>query len=255
MDDYAFFREKSDHFMPKTPIAALRAYEHNFVPISVFTNKSNSTKPLDEEPYDIDEIERLLSRKNLGLQTNIILIEIFEKLIFSEDQEIALFAAESINIIENRYNKQIQKLKEELKEEKEENEDADGDSAFEKNSQLGSLFYELAILNRKRDAIKKFFMKESYSYYSEIRKVRKLSDKELNIVVRILLELKLYLNATEVLEKSHSEKNAFYLMLKAEIEFARKEYVKVKEICTQLTEHIDELTEKEFVMISFWMGA
>jgi len=248
MDEFAFFRERADHFFPKTPVAALRAYENNFIPISVFTNKSNSTKPLDEEPYDIEEIERLLSRKNLGLQTNIILIEIFEKLIFSEDQEIALFAAESINIIENRYNNEIQKLKDDLIE------NSDKEDSLDKNSELGTLFYELAILNRKRDAIKKFFMKESYFYYSKIRKVRKLTDQELNTVVRILLELKLYFNATEVLEKSHSEKNAHYLLLKAEIEFARKNFKKVKEICVQLTEHIEELTEKEFVMISYWMG-
>ncbi|MDA3812553.1 MAG: hypothetical protein PF518_19720 [Spirochaetaceae bacterium] len=251
MDEYAFFREKSDQFIPKTPVAALRAYEHNFVPISVFINKSNSTKPLDEEPYDIEEIERLLSRKNLELQTNIILIEIFEKLIFSDDQEIALFAAESINIIENRYNKEIQLLKEQVGDDIEEGKEED----LEKLSKLGNLFYELAILNRQRDSIKKFFMKESYFYYSKIRKLRKLTDSELNIVIRILLELKLYYNAIEVLEKSHKEKNAFYLLLLAEIEFAKKEYIKVKGICVELIEHIDELTEKDFVMISYWMGA
>lgn len=251
MDDYSIFRNKTDYFAPKTPVAALKAYEHNFVPISVFMNKSNSTKPLDEEPYDIEEIERLLSRPNLGLQTNIILIGIFEKLIFSKDQEIALFAAESINIIENRYNKKIQKVKDELNEDEEEEKEED----LDKISKLGCLFFELAILNRQREAIKKFFFKESYTYYSRIREKRKLNDEELNYVIRILLELKLYLNAVEILEKENHERNSFYLLLRTEIEFAQKNYIKVKEICSELIEHIDELTEKEFVMISYWMGA
>ena len=251
MDEYEFFRNKSDYFLPKTPVAALRAFEHNFVPISVFTNKSNSTKPLDEEPYDIEEIERLLSRTNLGLQTNIILIGIFEKLIFSPDQEIALFAAESINIIENRYNKKIQKLKEAMAEDEEKS----GDKDFDKLSSLGTLFYELAILNREREAIKKFFMKEAYSHFSQIREARKLNNEELNTIIRILLELKSYLNAEGVLDKEHEQKDVFYLLLKAEIEFAKKDYLKVKAICVELIDKLDELTEREFVMISYWMGA
>ncbi len=245
MDEYAFFREQFDHFQPKTPIAALKAFESDFIPISVFMNKSSSIKPLDEEPYDIDEIERLLSRQNLGLQTNIILMGIFEKLIFSEDQEIALFAAESINIIENRYNNQIQDLKEELKKEED----------IDKYSKLASYFFELAVLNRKREAIKKFFLKESYGYYSIVRKNRKLTNEELNTLVRILLELKLYMNASDVLEREHLEESPFYLFVKAEIEFAKKEYGKVKEICIELTKHIDELSENEFIMVSYWMGA
>ncbi|RLD30260.1 MAG: hypothetical protein DRI73_10530, partial [Bacteroidetes bacterium] len=189
MDDYDYFRAKKDRFQPKTPIAALKAYKAGFLPISVFTYKSGSTKPLDEKPYDIEGIERLLSRENLGLETNIVLIEIFEDLIFSEDQEIALFAAESINIIENRYNSKIEKLK--LNSEKIE--------STKVSSKLGRLFFELAMLNNERDSIKKFFLRESYQYFSDIRKSRKLSPEELNTLIRILIELKLYKNAEDIL--------------------------------------------------------
>ncbi len=245
MDEYDIFREQSPYFKPKTPVAALKAYEGNFIPISIFTFKSNSTKPLDEEPYDIDEIERLLSRKNLTLQTNIILIEIFEKLIFSEDQEIALFAAESINIIENRYNKQIQSIKE----------DKSVNDSAERTGELAVLFYELAILNKKRDAIKLFFLKESYSFYQKLRKLRKLSNSEFNTLFKILLELKKLDIASDLLEKEYPEDSAFSFLLTAEVEFAKKNFKRVKEICRKLTEHISDLTEKEFVLISYWMGA
>lgn len=244
MDDYSFFREKKEHFIPITPVAALKAYENGFAPISAFINKSNSTKPLDEEPYDIEVIERLLSRENLGLRSNIMLFGIFEKLIFDTDQEIALFAAESINIIENRYNKQIQLLKDDLEEEMD----------LDKVSRLGSLFYELAILNKKREAIKNFFLKEALTFLTQVEEGRALNDNELNTYIRLLLELELNDEAAEKLEIVQLENGTLLLLLKAEVEFSRKKYLKVKQICAELLENIEHLTEKEFVMVSYWMG-
>lgn len=243
MDEYKYFRKRRDRFIPKTPNAALKAYRAGFLPISVFTYKSGSAKPLDEVPYDIEEIERLLSRQNLGLETNIVLIGIFEKLIFSEDQEIALFAAESINIIENRYNKRIEKLKRKLESEK----------TSEIYSDLGRLFFELAILNKKRESIKKFFLRESYSYYSEVRKVRKLTEKELNTLVRILLELKLYMNAADVIHRERTEESVAYLFLKAEIGFAMGNYAETRDICRKIQDHQGTLTDKEQLIIDYWL--
>lgn len=244
MDEYEIFRGGKEYFDPKTPVAALKAFENGFIPISTFINKSNSTKPLDEEPYDIEAIERLLSRENLELQSNLMLMGIFEKLIFDKDQEIALFAAESINIIENRYNKKIQELKDTLEEEED----------TESISLLGALYYELAILNRKRSAIMDFFLKESLSRFTRLEELRELRDEELNIYIRLLIELKLTDEAAEKLETDTRENRFFILLHLAEVEFARKNYKQVKEICSELTLHIEELTEKEFVMVSYWMG-
>jgi len=241
VDEYDYFRNREDSFQPKTPIAALRAYKAGFLPISVFTYKSGSTKPLDETPYDIEEIERLLSRDNLGLETNIVLIDIFENLIFSEDQEIALFAAESINIIENRYNKKIEDLKQE-------------ENSIEVSSKLGRLFFELAMLNRKRDSIKNFFLRESYQYYSAIRQKRKLLSEELNTVIRILLELKLYLNAADIIEREKTEESVTYLFLKAEILFAIGKYGEVRDICRKIQHVSDTLEDKEHMILDYWLG-
>lgn len=244
MDEYEYLRQQKDRFQPKTPIAALKAYQAGFLPISVFIHKSGSTKPLDEKPYDIEEIERLLSRQNLGLETNIVLIEIFEDLIFSEDQEIALFAAESINIIETRYNNQIEELKQ----------NKDHKDSTGVNSKLGKLFFELAILNRQRDSIKKFFLRESYQYYSYIREIRKLSAEELNTLIRILLELKLYMNAADIIEKEKSEESISYLFLKAEILFAMGEYKEARSICHKIQIFPDTLSAKEQLTIDYWLG-
>ncbi len=244
MSEFAFFREKKERFSPKTPIAALKAYRTGFLPISIFTYKSGSTKPLDEVPYDIDEIEKLLSRKNLGLETNIVLIGIFEKLIFSEDQEIALFAAESINIIENRYNEKIEEVKKNLKTEE----------SSDSYSELGRLFYELAILNKERESIKKFFFRESYRYFSKIRQMRKLNGEELNTLIRILLELKLHMNAADILQKEKTEETVGYLMLKAEIWFAMGNYAETRDTLRKIEKSSEILSTKEQMAIDYWLG-
>lgn len=243
MDEYEIFRGREHLFNPKTPIAALKAYESGFIPISAFINKSNSTKPLDEEPFDIEAIERLLARENLGLKSNLMLMGIFEKLIFHRDQEIALFAAESINIIENRYNKKIQEIKEK-----------EGEPDSEDLSRLGILFYELAILNDKRAAIKDFYLKESLNQFTGLTAKRDLTDRELNFYIRLLIELRLTEEASELLKHNKYNDKKLILLLRAETEFSLKEYKKVREICTSLTEMIEELTEREFVMISYWLG-
>jgi len=244
MDEYDYFRNRNESFIPKTPTAALKAYRAGFLPISVFTYKSGSTKPLDEKPFDIEEIERLLSRENLGLETNIVLIGIFEDLIFSEDQEVALFAAESINIIENRYNKKIEKLKLELK----------SGGSLEISSKLARLFFELAMLNKERDSIKRFFLRESYRYFSEVRKKKGLSEEELNTLVRILIELKLYRNAAEVINKEKTEETTVYLFQKAEIWFAMGNYAETRDICREIMDKSEKITKKEQMILDYWLG-
>ncbi len=237
MEGFDFFRKTRELYRPKTPAAALQAYETGFNPIEMFIFKSGSTRPLDEEPFDIEAIERLLSRKDLDLKANSILIGIFEKLIYSKDQEIALFAAESINIIENRYNNRIEVLKEQ-----------------EDDASLGAVFFELAMINKSRVSIKKFYFKEAYSHLNRIRGKRKLLKKELVLMVRILLELQLYRNAMDILERESSEKDVDYLFLKAEIAFSMKKYGLVFSLCREIREKGSELSETGMNLLNYWLG-
>lgn len=244
MEVFDFFNKSKVLYNPKTPAAALKAYETGFNPIEMFIFKSGSTKPLNEEPFDIEAIERLLSRKDLDLEANMILIDIFEKLIFSADQEIALFAAESINIIETRYNSRIEQLKIILEEK----------DSIEVHAELGKLFFEFAMINRSREAIKKFYFKESYGYFRRVRQERKLTCNELQVLIHLLLELKLHMNALDVLEREHTEKNLSYLFLKAEIAFAMKEFSEVVKICKELAGKDYILSDEIQNSIYYWLG-
>lgn len=243
MEEFDFFRGTHNYYYPKTPAAALKAYETGFNPIEMYIFKSGSTRPLNEEPFDVDGIERLLARKNLDLHANRVLISIFEKLIYSNNQELALFAAESINIIENRYNKTVEALKKTHQDQKEE---VDAD--------LGTVFFELAMINGSRKSIKKFYFKESYECFTRLRRKRKLLKKELKTVIHILLELELYKNALGILEKECAAKDADYLFLKTEIVFAMGDYSAVFALCRELLEKGDELSPDKRNLVSYWTG-
>ncbi len=245
MESFDFFSRSGNIFQPKTPVAALKAYETGFNPLEMFIYKSGSAKPLHEEPYDREALEWFLSREDLSLDANALLVGIFDRMIYSEDQELALFAAESINIIENRYNSKIEEIKKTTK---------NGKLPVASILTLGRLFYELATLNQNREAIKKFYFRESYRFFSKARGIQALDFKDLETVIRILLELELYDNALSLFKKESQSVDAKRLYLKAEIAFRMGNYTEVSSICKQLAEDSTGLSDKQRAQISYWMG-
>lgn len=245
MESFDFFRRSENIFQPKTPVAALKAYESGFNPLEMFIFKSGSAKPLHEEPYDREALEWFLSREDLDLDANALLVGIFDRMVYSEDQELALFAAESINIIENRYNRKIEEIKKEAR---------NGKLPVPAILTLGRLFYELAILNKNRDAIKKFYFRESYRFFSKVRGIKVLDFRDLETVIRILLELELYDNALTLFKKESQRVDPERLYLKAEIVFRMGDYAEVTSICKQLAEDSTGLSDEQKAQIVYWMG-
>lgn len=241
-----FFLNVGTFILPRTPAGALKAFEGGFAPIEAFIYKSTSSKPIDEQPYDLDEIERILSRPNLDFKTNVVLMGIFEKLIHHEDQELALFAAESINVIENRYNSRISVLKKEI---------TQTNSPLERLSELGRLYFELALLNSKRQAIKEFYIDQSLHYFKELLRFRPLTASERNTYVRSLMEARDYKTASELLKKKNAPKTAEDILLLAEIEYSQKKFDRASELISRLIGHMDELNERDMALYAYWMGA
>ena len=102
---------RKTRFIPRTQAQALAALSEGIVDESVFIWKAVNIHPVFEEPWDLGEVERLLSKEDLDLETTLLLMTIFERLIRNPDKELALFAAESINAVEQRRSKRIQKLR------------------------------------------------------------------------------------------------------------------------------------------------
>jgi hypothetical protein len=64
------------------------------------------------------EMDRLLAKRDLDIDTASLLMTVFERMIKHRDKELALFAAESINALEQRYLSKVQALKKKLAEQR-----------------------------------------------------------------------------------------------------------------------------------------
>jgi len=241
-----FFLDVGTYILPRTPAGALKAFESGFCPIEAFIYKSTSTKPVDEEPYDIEEIDRILARPNLDFRTNLVLMGVFEKLIHHQNQELALWAAESINVLENRYNARIASIKKGL------GRDADAGAGL---SELARVNFELALLNGKRQAIKEFYIDQSLANFKELLKLRRLEGAERNTYIRALMEARDYEAAAELLEVGPSEATPEDILLIAEIEYSQKHFDRASNALSRLAGRLDKLGEREAALYAYWMGA
>ena len=246
MDEFDYIRDLHTYLNVRTPSTALRAISIGVLPAEAYTYKANSIKPLFEEPFDLDEIERVLAREDSDIQTNLLLMRILEKLIKHDDAEIALFAAESINTIENRYNKEIERLKVEF--EKEED-----PSALRK---LADLYYELALLNSKRRAIRNFYLEESFSFICKIQDIARLNVDDTRFLVRVLLELKRLGQAKRIIQqvKDIQGEGIKFRILEAEAEFYAGNFSKVFEIFMEISKRKEILSKHELDLLEYWSG-
>ncbi len=77
---------------------------------------------------------------------------------------------------------------------------------------------------------------------------------ELNTIVRILIELKLYMNAADIINKEKTEETIPYLFQKAEIWFAMGNYAETRDICRKIQNFPGTLSDKEQMIIDYWLG-
>ena len=241
---FDYFRTSSGAYNPRTPRAAIRAVEARILPLEAYISRGTSVKSLAEEPYDLDEIDRVLTRENLDLEMNILLIRIFSRMIRNPDQEIALFAAESINLIESRYNRSIEALKEKLKERE------DSGTLME----LARTYFEFSQVSQHVTSIKNFYLREAYSYIQKLPDTAEPKREYVRIIVMIFIELELYEQALLALEQFGKAGESWTLLLKAEIEFKRRNFHEIFRICSWLLQREDQLSREEKAIISYWLG-
>jgi hypothetical protein len=227
-------------------MAALKAIETGLLPDDAFVYKANSVHPLFEEPIDITAIERTLSRKDNDLSTNQLLVRILEQMLDNRDSETALFAAESINAIENLYNERIEKYKKSFEEE-------------ENPKHLRSIarqFYELALINESREAIRSFYLFESYSYMKRYGLGVRFTKKDLVFTLRILISLKSLKLARSVIVQALNRfpDDIELILIAAEIEYHRKNFKQVFTLFHRLGEAWESLPEDAQENHQLWIA-
>ena len=230
---YNYIHSLRSQFVPRTPGAALQAAEEEILPIEAFTYKSTALNPLLKKPYNTDEIDWLLSRKDRDLNTNLILKTVLDELARGEDKEIALFAAESLTAIEKEYNSRLEVLKEAIEK----------DNSPEDRTLAAEIYYHLAMLNKNEGTLSNFYMKEAYLLLKDEE-----NRTDNSFLFKILMALKLYDQAESLL--FHSRK---CLICHLEVAFKKNDMARFMEILKELAA-ADDLNEEEQKVVDFWMG-
>lgn len=250
-----FLKESYTRFIPKTPNSALAAVEKGILPGESFIYTSlQSTSPFEtpghlefrsrEKEWDrLHELERILARQDLDNDTEYLLMYTFEKLIQHRDPEVALFAAESINALEQRYNKRIQYHQDLLKNNPSES------GKRESLMELVHLYYNFASLNRNQKTIYEFYNNECLSLIETLKKGGAASEFIYIVQVDVLLRLKCFESAREAL--SHMKKNSEIVILEARLEYESGNFTRVPEILKSLSR--EDLTPEERIIFDHWM--
>lgn len=184
------------------------------MPPEAFVNRAVSTQSLLEKPFRIEELERLLSQKQLDYDTILLLAQVFKELVSSPDMDTALFAAEGLNALESRYNEKIQVYRVLV--------EVDPDPVYRK--QLAILYWELSGLNEDKRSIHNFYLREAFTQLRRILEKEPLDKESGLLMVNILLELELLGQAKEVLKKlDPALEDPDYLLLAAKIAFMERD--------------------------------
>lgn len=241
MSGYDYFRQSGPRYLPATPAAARRSLEQGLLPPEAWLHLSVSVKPLDEEPLDLEMLDRVLAREDLDLSTCLILRDIFARLTRSPDPEVALPGAESINLLENRYIRRIEALRRET----------EGGVNPASLRRLARLLYELALLSPA--GIRNFYLREAYGKLKQLRALRRLSRDDLGLAVRVLLELGLHGQAARVLAGLGAEDKPHFLLLAAEVEYLRRNYPEVHRLLGQLALRPEAKEEAVRGVLAAWL--
>ncbi len=219
MNDFKRLMASRTGFLPRTQTQALVAMSQGIVREEFFVNKAVNIHPVFEEPWDFGEIERLLAKDDLGMDTVLVLMSIFERLIQGGDKESALFAAESINALEVRYRNRIQALKKKIV----------TSLSVESARTLVAACRDLSRLYFARPMLRNFYLAEARQCFERYRETLGDDDQAVAEYAGILLELGLQDEADRVIvgPLRKDPESPEFRALAAKSAFARRDYLGV----------------------------
>lgn len=256
MKVFDFFNIQDKYFNPKTPNSALKGIRTGSIPKEFFIFISNFLYSPFETPGKLEilseakelkrlnELERILAKEDLDIELQLLMIFTLEKLGKHNNPEIALFAAESINTIENRYNKKIYDLKENIQKEKK----------LEYIKMIIVTLYNYGYINKSKEDIKEFYFKEALDFYKELDEAEYINKELLLIRIKLLNQLKMFKESREILKEFQ---DILPLELKTliavEIEYEDRSFDKIHDVMEDYTLcNIDGINKDLYERLNIW---
>ncbi|MBN2049915.1 MAG: hypothetical protein JW760_05670 [Spirochaetales bacterium] len=239
-----FIQASAQQFQPKTPQAALLAAKEGILPAQAYIYKASSVKPLFEEPFDLEELQRILSRQDNDLETDILLMKVLGKLSHHQDAETALFAAESMNAIESRYNRRIEEAAKAVEE----------TPTAAAHRHCAEALYDLALLS-SQTAIRKFYLKEAFIMARKLEDLKEYTKEDGLFLVSILNALDMHAQSKQVLaalKERFGKDDSDILEAEAAVAFARRDFMGVILIYLRLGKKKKYLDSRELAALAYW---
>jgi hypothetical protein len=222
VNGFDYIRTRNSFYVPRTPRAALLSAQAGLLPIEAFVYRTLSVKPLFEEPYDPEELERVLANPALGLGDAMLLVEILTAMTTNPDKELALFAAESLGALEGRWARRVETYETEVR-----------DIAACDEGQVyeyARALYEYALIAGRYAAIRNYYLREAYYALSK-HPGACLGSEGFDLRIRCLLRLGLLDQAESILDAELGKRSdGELLVLAVEAAFLRKDQRRVREL-------------------------
>ncbi len=248
-DPFDFYRKAldPDQYLPMTQRGLRKSFTENIIGIEFFLEMATSLRPLVDEARDIDEITRMFSQQKLASRSNPHSVAILREMIQDPNPEIALYAAEGLNSIENSYIEKILMLKEKI--------EAAKKPDYLLYFQLGKLFLQFATLLEGQDLILNFYINEAIVCLVKAYKLKSKSYVIIKTLGKAYLMLKKYKAAANIFNKLFQLKeddidNLFKL---AECYYNLGKYDDVKYlsfVINRVAKNLDNLSE---MIVYQWM--
>lgn len=222
MTGYEYVRNMRRLYAPRTPRAALVAVEAGILPVEAFVYKACSVKSLFEEPYDLDDLERVLAQRELSFPDAMMLEEIFVAMTRDADKERALFAAESLTTLENRWARKVESLHAGRE---------SGHRGAETAVRLARALYEQALIAGRSAPIRNYYLLEAYYVLRPEPDAAGSGGPGFGLLIRCLVRLGLLDQAkSEIDAELALRDDGELLALAVEIAYMRKDVRRVREL-------------------------
>lgn len=246
---FDFFRHEisENPYIVKTQHKLRKAFSEGLLGIEHYLMAATSLRPLIEEAQDLDEITRLFSQQKLAMRPSPHSETILRSMIKDPNQEIALYAAEGLNTIENSFLTKIDRVKKKLLKANK--------HIFIYYYLLGCCYTAFAHILESQQLIKNFYINQAIDNLIIAYRL-----KPMNKRIKLALAEGYLLNGNY--EQSLSLfaflysigfKSSYVLLKMAECHYYLKNYDSVKTILSILSQHDISGIEYAEVLIYQWI--